>query len=64
MKPCTKIDQDLLDQTLRIGGFKTEIDAINAALHEFIKRRKQFEITELFGKFDPDLGYDYKTGRL
>ena len=30
---------------------------------EFINRRKQLEIVNLFGQFDPDLDYDYKQGR-
>jgi hypothetical protein len=34
------------------------------ALKEFISRRKQLEIVDLFGQFDPDSDYDYKQGRL
>jgi len=57
------IDDDLLKETLRVGQFKSKNDAVNAALREFIERRKQLEIIELFGQLDPDLDYDYKQGR-
>ena len=32
-------------------------------LKEFVNRRKQQEILELFGKLAPDQDYDYKKGR-
>ncbi len=58
------IDETLLYEALEIGGLKTKEDTVNLALKEFINRRKQLEIIELFGKMDPDFGYDYKKGRL
>ena len=33
------------------------------ALKEFINRRKQMEILDVFGKMDPDPNYNYKEGR-
>jgi Arc/MetJ family transcription regulator len=57
------IDNTLIDEALALGGFKTKKDTVNTALREFINRRKQLEITELFGKFDPDPAYHYKKGR-
>lgn len=57
------IDDALLSLALRIGGLKTKKDTVNQALKEFIEKRKQKEIIELFGKYDPDPGYDYKKGR-
>jgi hypothetical protein len=42
--------------------FKTKEDTVVTALKEFINRRKQMEITDLFGQFDPDPDYDYKVG--
>ncbi len=57
------IDDRLLNQALRIGGHKTKRETVNQALYEFIQRRKQGEITALFGKLDFDPKYDYKAGR-
>jgi len=57
------IDNKLLEEALSISGFKTKKDTVNHALREFIDRRKQLEIVELFGSLDPDEDYDYKKGR-
>ena len=57
------IDSELLAEALQIGGFKTKKDTVNQALKEFVQRRKQQEIIELFGNFPADEDYDYKQGR-
>ena len=57
------IDDELLKETIKVGQFKTKKEAVNTALREFLERRKQLEIIELFGKLDPDPDYDYKQGR-
>ena len=57
------IDNQLLKEALLVSGLKTKKDTVNIALKEFVNRRKQKEILELFGKLDPDQDYDYKKGR-
>lgn len=57
------IDDKLLEEALSISGFKTKKETVNHALREFINRRKQLEIVDLFGELDPDTDYDYKKGR-
>ena len=57
------IDDRLMVQALELGGLKTKKATVNQALKEFIERKKQQKILDLFGKFDPDVGYDYKKGR-
>ena len=57
------IDEELLDEALRIGGQKTKKATVNEALREYIQRRKQATITELFGKIDIDPEYDHKRQR-
>ena len=57
------IDPELLSKALNISGLKTKKETVNLALKEFINRRKQLEILDLFGKMDPDPAYDYKEGR-
>ncbi len=57
------IDNNLLHEALLISGLKTKKDTVNLALKEFVNKRKQKELIDLFGKMDPDSGYDYKKGR-
>jgi hypothetical protein len=56
------LDPELLDAAFRISGEKSKKAAVTKALEEFIARRKQVEILDLFDKlkWDP---YDYKTKR-
>ncbi|MEW5815768.1 MAG: type II toxin-antitoxin system VapB family antitoxin [Spirochaetota bacterium] len=57
------IDQKLLVEAQKISGFKTKKETVNEALREYIQRRKQTEITQLFGKIIYDKGYNYKALR-
>jgi Arc/MetJ family transcription regulator len=57
------IDDQLLKEALVVSGLKTKKDTVNIALKEFVSRRKQQEILDLFGTLDPDQDYDYKKGR-
>jgi hypothetical protein len=57
------IDNELLHEALKISGLKTKKATVNLALKEFINRRKQVEIIDIFGVMDPDPDYDYKKGR-
>lgn len=57
------IDEDLLNEALRIGGQRTKRDTVTQALEEYVQRRKQARILELFGKVDFDPEYDYKRQR-
>jgi Arc/MetJ family transcription regulator len=57
------IDDRLLNQALKIGGHRTKKETVNEALREYIRYRKQVNVTELFGKIDFDPKYDYKKQR-
>ena len=57
------IDDDLLNLAKKIGKHKTKRAVVNEALKEYIQRRKQLEITKLFGKVEFENDYDYKTQR-
>ncbi len=57
------IDQKLLIEAQKIGNKKTKKETVNEALKEYIQRRKQIEITELFGQITYDKDYDYKSLR-
>lgn len=57
------IDQQLLEEAVLAGGLNTKKATVNQALTEFVQRRKQLEIIELFGKLPLDSDYDYKKSR-
>jgi len=57
------IDDDLLEEALRVGGHRTKKATVTEALQEYIRRRKQAEILDLFGQIDYDPEYDYKRQR-
>lgn len=58
-----EIDENLLEEALRAGGHQTREATVNEALAEYIRRRKQLGVVELFGKLDIDPCYDYKARR-
>lgn len=57
------IDEKLLDEALKVGGHDTKKATVTEALQEYVSRRKQAKILNLFGKIDFDTSYDYKKGR-
>ena len=57
------LDDQLIEDARRVGGHKTKKDAVNAALAEYVRRRKQRKILAAFGSIDFDPGYDYKAER-
>lgn len=57
------IDPELLDRALEVSGERTKKAAVTKALREFIARREQKRILELFGALDWDPDYDYKAER-
>lgn len=57
------IDDELLEEALRLGGHRTKKATVNDALKEYVQRRKQLKILDLFGQIDYDPDYDYKEQR-
>ena len=57
------IDPELLNRALEVGGEKTKKATVNRALQEFIARREQERLLELFGKLYWDDSFDYKRER-
>ena len=57
------IDDELLDEALKVGGQRTKKATVTQALQEYIQRRRQSDVLKLFGKVEMDPGYDYKAQR-
>ncbi|MEY4214674.1 MAG: hypothetical protein RL458_2900 [Pseudomonadota bacterium] len=57
------LDPKLLNQVLELSGETTKKAAVTLALREFVARRKQKKVADLFGKLDWDASFDYKAER-
>jgi hypothetical protein len=57
------IDDRLITLAQKLGRHKTKKDTVNAALDEYIRRRKQTALIPLFGTIEYDSDYDYKRER-
>ncbi|MEA2328744.1 MAG: hypothetical protein QOE68_3703 [Thermoanaerobaculia bacterium] len=57
------IDDSLLNEAQKIGGLGTKKATVTQALQEFIQRRKQMKIVDLFDTVEFDPTYDYKKQR-
>jgi Arc/MetJ family transcription regulator len=62
---ATNLDLDpaLVDEAVAVGGLRTKKETVTQALREYIARRRQAQITSLFGTVDYDRKYDYKKQR-
>jgi len=57
------LDPDLLNKALELSGEKTKRAAVTKALQEFIAKREQTAIRELFGKLEWNEDFDLKAER-
>jgi hypothetical protein len=57
------LDPQLLNQVLELSGEPTKKAAVTLALREFVARREQRKVADLFGKLDWDASFDYKSER-
>ncbi len=63
---ATNLDLDpaLIDWALELSGERTKKAAVTKALQEFVARREQARLLDLFGKLEGDKSFDYKQERL
>jgi hypothetical protein len=57
------IEPELLERALEVSGEKTKTAAVKRALREFVARREQKRLLDLFDSLEWDSEYDYKTER-
>ncbi|HMD39469.1 MAG TPA: type II toxin-antitoxin system VapB family antitoxin [Candidatus Acidoferrum sp.] len=57
------IDDRLLAEAQKVGRHRTKRETVNAALAEYVQRRKQQRLLGLFGTIDFDPAYSYKRER-
>lgn len=58
-----QLDKGLIEEALKLGGHRTKRAVVEEALREYVQRRKQIRLTELFGTIEYDDDYDYKEQR-
>jgi Arc/MetJ family transcription regulator len=58
-----EIDPKLLEKAVKVSGARSKKAAVTQALTEFIARREQTRLLELFASLDWDPDYDYKRER-
>ena len=63
MSTNLEIDNNLIQEALKLGGHRTKRAVVEEALQEYVQRRKQLTITELFGTIEYEDDYDYKEQR-
>lgn len=57
------IDDKLLEKALKIGGHRTKKATVTEALKEYIQKRDQLKIVDLFATIEFDPAYDHKKQR-
>lgn len=57
------IDDRLIEEAKHLGKHRTKKGAVTEALQEYIERRKQSEIFNIFNTIEYDQDYDYKKQR-
>ena len=57
------IDPKLIERALEVSGERTKKAAVTKALQEYVSRREQKQLAELFGSLEWDVGHDYKSER-
>ena len=57
------LNDKLIEEAKKLGSHKTKKGAVTAALDEYIQRRKQQKVIELFGTIDYEPSYNYKRER-
>jgi Arc/MetJ family transcription regulator len=57
------IDDKLIEKAKQVGRHKTKKAVVTEALEEYIQRRQQMKMVELFHGVDFDPDYDYKEQR-
>ena len=63
MRTNVVLDDDLVNEAIRLSGIKTKKEVISFALQEFVTARKRRNLLELEGRIKFMDDYDYKAMR-
>lgn len=57
------LDDALVEEARQLGGLRTKKDVVTQALVEYVQRRKQLQLLDLFGTIELEDGFDPKAQR-
>jgi len=57
------VDDRLIEEAKAIGNHRTKKGAVTEALQEYIQRKKQMQIINIFHSIEYEQDYDYKQQR-
>ena len=57
------LDDGLIEEARQLGGQRTKKDVVTQALLEYVQRRKQLKLLDLFGTVDFEENFDTKVQR-
>ena len=57
------LDPELIERALEVSGERTKTAAVTRALLEYVARREQKRLVELFSSLEWDPAYDFKRER-
>ena len=57
------LNDQLINEARKLGKHRTKKDAVTAALEEYVQRKKQLKVLDLFGKIHFAPEYDHKAAR-
>ena len=63
MRTNIVIDDELMQEAMRVSGLTTKKDVVDKALIEFVERRTRKDLAEIRGKIKFADDYDYKAMR-
>ena len=58
-----ELDEDLVEEAMRLTGAKTKREVVDRALRELVKAKNRKDLSELAGKIKFYDGYDHKKLR-
>lgn len=64
MRTNIVIDDELMEEALKVSEAKTKKELIHRALKEFVENRKRLDLREIKGQIKFAEGYDYKKLRV
>jgi len=57
------LDDNLINEALSLSQYKSKKAVVTQALQEYIQRKKQLEILNVFNSIDYECDFDYKEQR-
>mgnify|MGYP000904988398 CR=1 FL=1 len=63
MRTNIVLDDELIEEAVKLSKAKTKKEAVNLALKEFVENRKRLNLLDLKGKVQFAQDYDYKKMR-